>query len=112
LLVASRAQGPLLTALSTPVPGRIEGILDALATADDELSPLLTAALARMRLPGAHAALLEALQLPRAPARKAAATTLAAVATREGFAAVERASRTDPDPEVRRVSASVLAQWA
>ncbi|CAN92819.1 unknown protein [Sorangium cellulosum So ce56] len=112
LLVASRAQGPLLAALSTPVPGRIEGILDALGTADDELSPLLTAALARMRLPGAHAALLEALRLPRAPARKAAATTLAAVATREGFAAVERAARTDPDPEVRRVSASVLAQWA
>ncbi|XYI01472.1 HEAT repeat domain-containing protein [Sorangium sp. So ce1128] len=112
LLVASRSPAPLLAALATPVPGRIDGILEALATADDELSPLLTAALARMRLPEAHAALLEALRLPRAPARKAAATTLAAVATREAFAAVEHASRTDPDPEVRRVSASVLSQWA
>ncbi|KYF68563.1 HEAT repeat domain-containing protein [Sorangium cellulosum] len=112
LLVTTRASAPLLAALSTPVPGRVEGILEALATADDELSPLLTAALARMRLPEAHAALLAALKLPRAPARKAAATTLAAVATREAFAAVELASRTDPDPEVRRVSASVLSQWA
>ncbi|WP_437290513.1 HEAT repeat domain-containing protein [Sorangium sp. So ce406] len=112
LIVATRAPAPLLAALSAPVPGRVEGILEALATADDELSPVLTAALARMRLPEAHAALLEALRLPRAPARKAAATTLAAVATREAFAAVELASRTDPDPEVRRVSASVLSQWA
>ncbi|MGK3981925.1 HEAT repeat domain-containing protein [Sorangium sp. So ce136] len=112
LLVASRAPAPLLVALATPMPGRIDGILEALATADDELAPLLTSALARMRLPEAHAALLEALRLPRAPARKAAATTLAAVATREAFAAVELASRTDPDPEVRRVSASVLSQWA
>ncbi|WP_437666292.1 HEAT repeat domain-containing protein [Sorangium sp. So ce1182] len=111
LLVSSRAPAPLLAALATPLPGRIDGILEALATADDELAPLLTAALARMRLPEAHAALLEALRLPRAPARKAAATTLAAVATREAFAAVEHASRTDPDPEVRRVSASVLSQW-
>ncbi|WP_437784403.1 HEAT repeat domain-containing protein [Sorangium sp. So ce1097] len=111
LLVASPAPAPLLAALSTPVPGRVEGILEALATADDELSPLLTAALARMRRPEAHAALLEALRLPRAPARKAAATTLGAVATREAFAAVELASRTDPDPEVRRVAASVLSQW-
>ncbi|WP_437579986.1 HEAT repeat domain-containing protein [Sorangium sp. So ce887] len=112
LLVASQAQGPLPAALSTPVPGRIEGILDALAAADDELAPVLTAALARMRLPAAHTALLEALRLPHAPARKAAATTLAAVATREGFAAVELTSRADPDPEVRRVAASVLSQWA
>ncbi|MGK3964625.1 HEAT repeat domain-containing protein [Sorangium sp. So ce118] len=112
LLVSSRAPAPLLAALAAPVPGRIDGILEALATADDELAPLLTAALARMRLPEAHAALLEALRLPHAPARKAAATTLAAVATREAFAAVEHASRTDPDPEVRRVSASVLSQWA
>ncbi|WP_437614320.1 HEAT repeat domain-containing protein [Sorangium sp. So ce834] len=112
LLAASPAQGSLLAALSTPVPGRVEGILEALGTADDELSPVLTAALARMRQPAGHAALLEALGLASAPARKAAATTLAAVATREGFAAVEHASRTDPDPEVRRVAASVLSQWA
>lgn len=112
LLVASEAKGPLLGALSTPVPGRIEGILAALEAADDELAPLLTAALARMRLPAANAALLAALRLPRAPARKAAATTLAAVPTKEAFAAVEVAARTDPDPEVRRVASSVLSQWA
>ncbi|WP_437680836.1 HEAT repeat domain-containing protein [Sorangium sp. So ce131] len=111
LLAASRAPGPLLAALSTPVPGRVEGLLAALATADDELSPLLTAALARMRLPAASAALLEALRLPHAPARKAAVSTLAAVATREALAAIEHAARTDPDPEVRRVSSSVLSQW-
>jgi hypothetical protein len=62
LLVTSRAQGPLLAALSTPVPGRIEGILDALGTADDELSPLLTAAAARAGAEGGrHDARREAL---------------------------------------------------
>ncbi|TKD06376.1 HEAT repeat domain-containing protein [Polyangium fumosum] len=100
------------TALSAPLPGRIEGLLEALATADDELSAQLASALARMRRESANEALLAALGLPNPAARKAAATTLAALGTRQAHVALEQAARVDPDPEVRRVCSLVVAQWA
>jgi hypothetical protein len=99
-------------ALSAPLPGRIEGILEALATADEELAAQLTSALARMRREGANEALLGALGLPNAAARKAAATTLAALGTRQARSALEQAAMVDPDPEVRRVCSLVVAQWS
>lgn len=100
------------TALSVAVEGRIDGILEALSGADDELATALTSALARMRHDAATQALLDALELPNAPARKAAATTLAALGTRAAFSALERAAKRDPDPDVRRICALVVAQWA
>ena len=100
------------TALCASLPGRIEGILEALATADDELAAQLASALARMRRESANEALLAALGLPNPAARKAAATTLAALGTRQAHVALEQAARVDPDPEVRRVCTLVVAQWA
>lgn len=99
-------------ALATPVPGRVEGLVQALETADDELSALLATALARMRKENASAALVAALGLRNAAARRAVATALAAVGMREAFPMLEQASAVDPDPEVRRVCSLVVAQWA
>jgi len=112
LLPTVGASHRAFAALSAPLPGRIEGILEALATADDELSALLASALARMRRESANEALLGALGLPNAAARKAAATTLAALGTQPARAALEQAALVDPDPEVRRVCSLVVAQWA
>ncbi|MBK9261324.1 MAG: HEAT repeat domain-containing protein [Polyangiaceae bacterium] len=99
-------------ALATPVPGRVEGLVEALETADDERSAHLATALARMRKEYASAALVAALGSRNAAARKAVATALAAVGMREAFPMLEQASALDPDPEVRRVCSLVVAQWA
>jgi HEAT repeat protein len=99
-------------ALATFVPGRVEGLVEALETAGDELSAHLATALARMRKENASAALVAALGLRNAAARKAVATALAAVGMREAFPMLEQASALDPDPEVRRVCSLVVAQWA
>lgn len=100
----------ILAALASPSQGRIAGILSALTSADDELSPRLTSALARMHSPEATGALLEALLLSNSPARKAAAATLGAIRTPESVEALKLASTEDPDPEVRRICALALAQ--
>ncbi|MRG91801.1 HEAT repeat domain-containing protein [Polyangium spumosum] len=112
LYAEGSASSRAFAALCAPLPGRIEGILEALATADDELSAQLTSALARMRRESANEALLGALGLPNPAARKAAATTLAALGTRQAHATLEQAALVDPDPEVRRVCSLVVAQWA
>jgi HEAT repeat protein len=110
LLDAADPDERILAALSVPSEGRIKGILTALSTSDDELSPRLTSALARMRQPEAITALLEALSLPSIPARKAAAATLGAIGSALAMNALKRASASDPDPEVRRICALALAQ--
>jgi len=112
IITAGGATHRAFAALSGPLPGRIEGILEALATADDELSAQLASALARMRRESANEALLAALGLHNAAARKAAATTLAALGTRQARSALEQAATVDPDPEVRRVCSLVVAQWS
>jgi HEAT repeat protein len=99
----------ILAALSIASEGRIQGILTALEAADDELSPRLTSALARMHNPNATAVLLSALSMPSAPARKAAAATLGAIGTQEAMEQLRRASTDDPDPEVRRICALALS---
>ncbi|MDC3960359.1 HEAT repeat domain-containing protein [Polyangium jinanense] len=111
LYAANPAAQRAFAALCAPLPGRIEGILESLATADDELAARLASALARMRRDSANEALLAALGLPNPAARKAAATTLAALGTRQAHAALEQAASVDPDPEVRRVCSLVVAQW-
>ena len=63
LLRLSEIGGRARTALSVAVEGRIDGILEALRDADDELATALTSALARMRRDAATQALLEALKM-------------------------------------------------
>lgn len=109
LLDATEPAERILAALSVPSDGRINGLLAALATSDDELSPRLTSALARMHRPEATAALLEALSLPNIPARKAAAATLGSIGSALSIEALKLAADTDTDPEVRRICALTLA---
>jgi HEAT repeat protein len=99
-----------LGALSAPEPHRVAGLSSALQAADDELAAQLTGLLARLNQPDATAALFEALTLPNSAARRAAATTLGALGSPEAFAALQRLSVDDPDPQMRRVCALVLAQ--
>lgn len=94
--------------LSRSVPGRIEGLVEGLTSADDEVAPVLTSALARMRSPEAQEALLVALELENPAARKAAASTAAAVGSQPLLDALRDRAEADPDPEVRRIIASVL----
>ncbi len=96
--------------LLVPSHGRTHGILAALETADDELAPLLTSILAKLRQPDATSALLQSIQLANVAARKAAASTLAAVGTPEAIAALKQATASDPDAGVRQICALVLAR--
>jgi HEAT repeat protein len=99
-----------LAALLVPAQGRIPGLLAALESADDELAPVLASALARLPDAGGGGALLHVLGLANVAARKAAASTLAALGTPEAIAALRRAADTDTDPGVRQICALLLAQ--
>jgi HEAT repeat protein len=100
----------LTAALANVVEGRVATVVAALETADDEIAPVLTGALARMHRADASAGLLAAMDSSNVCARKAAAPTLAAVGTPEAVAALQRALGGDPDPEVRRICALLLSQ--
>ncbi|HEX2734771.1 MAG TPA: HEAT repeat domain-containing protein [Polyangiaceae bacterium] len=97
-------------ALSEPSPGRIEGLVFALTTADDETAAVLASALARMRTPEAQQALVASLTLPSVAARKAIATALGALGTPDVIETLRLTARTDPDEEVRRISTLASAQ--
>ena len=99
----------VIEALATPVHGRVEGLLDALHTADDELAPLLVSTLGRVDPLDATGAMLDALRLPNSAARKAAAAMLAVQATHKSLAALKQQALEDPSDEVRRVCALLLA---
>jgi HEAT repeat protein len=109
LLSRYRSLPRLHEALAHPSADRVSGLLTALGSADDEIAPLLTSALARMQRPETAGALVRALQFPHLPARKAAAMTLAGIGTREALSALRTASANDADREVRRICALVLA---
>jgi len=96
--------------LAQPTQGRVAGLLAALETADDDLAPALIAALGRVDPGDETSALFDALRLPNAAARKAAAGMLAARGTRGALAALSQLSDRDPSEEVRRVCALLLAQ--
>jgi hypothetical protein len=100
----------LTAALANVVEGRVATVVSALETADDEIAPVLTAALARMHRTDASAALFAALESSNVCARKAAAPTLSAVGTPDAIAALQRALAADSDPEVRRICALLLSQ--
>jgi HEAT repeat protein len=97
-------------ALFGPNQHRIAGLSAALATADDELALLITGMLARSSENDALAALFEAVTLPNAAARRAAATTLGALRSREALATLQRLSTEDPDDEMRRICWLLLTQ--
>lgn len=109
LLGSDKSNAALIReALAIPSPDRVAGLAQALAAAHDELAPLLTAALARMRTPEATAALIDLLGRGSESARKAAAVTLGGVGTSETLTALRAAVTDDPSVEVRRICAAIL----
>jgi HEAT repeat protein len=96
-------------ALSTPNERRVSGLSAALQTADDEAAVVLAGLLARLNQPDAISALFEAVTIANVAARRAAATALGALRTREALATLQRLSREDPDAEVRRVCVLLLS---
>ena len=104
------ARHPAHAALSTGRRSRVVSVLAALRTADKGAATALTAALVRMRSPAADAALFEALTLPSATARQAAAWALAEIGSGEVMAALARAATKDPDLEVRRICGALITR--
>jgi hypothetical protein len=95
-------------ALTKYVPGRIEGLLEALASATLERANDLVGVLARMRRPEAQLALEHAFSLENVHARRAVAPALAPDLTPRGRELLERGAQRDPDEHVRRICAAVL----
>lgn len=95
--------------LCVPHRHRVAGLSAALRAADDEQAVLLTGLLARLNQPDATAALFEAVTLPNGAARRAAVTTLGALGSSEALSLLQRLSVDDPDAEMRRVCALLLA---
>jgi HEAT repeat protein len=110
LLPGASSLEPVLGALALPVEGRVAGLLSALEEADDETAPALTSALARLRLADAVTALTRAMTLPNVAARKAAASALAVLASKEGLAMLRKAATDDPEPQVRQICALLLSR--
>jgi HEAT repeat protein len=104
-----RVRSSIVQALGAPLHGRVEGLLQALATADEELAPLLVSTLGRVDPLDATGAMLDALRLPNVASRKAAASMLAVHATPKSLAALREQAMNDPSDEVRRVCALLLA---
>jgi HEAT repeat protein len=106
----SEERDRVLTMLSMPADGRAKALLEALGEADDEVAPLIANALARLSDAGGEQALATIFAGAALPARKAAASALAALGTREAQALLRRAADADPDPRVRQICAVLLVQ--
>ena len=63
-----------------------------------------------MRSAAGDQALIDAMDLAGPPGRKAVAATLAALRSTASLAVLRRAAAADPDLEVRRICALLLAQ--
>ncbi|HEX4406528.1 MAG TPA: HEAT repeat domain-containing protein [Polyangia bacterium] len=110
LLATGTVTEQVLAALSLHVEGRIAGLVVGLEEADDETAPALTSALARMRRPDASAALVQAMSMRNVAARKAAASALAVLGSKEALAALRTAASADPQPEVRQICSLLLSR--
>lgn len=110
LLHPNSLREPIVTALSVHIEGRVAGLEAALAQADDETAAALTSALARLRRADASAVLLAAMDSPNVAARKAAASALAVLGTKDALATLHKAAHHDPEPEVRQICAVLLAR--
>jgi len=100
----------IVAALAVDEEGRVDGLSAALDGADDETASALTSALARLRRADATAALVAAMTNANSRARKAAAATLAGIGNKEALAVLRSAATDDPEPEVRRICALLLAR--
>jgi HEAT repeat protein len=109
LLTRPATRERALEALTVPAAGRIPGVLASLATASDELAPLLTSALARMRSAEALEALFETMQLANPAARRAAAYTLAAQGSTRAVHILRETATSDSDDSVRQISALLIS---
>nr|WP_153868780.1 MULTISPECIES: HEAT repeat domain-containing protein [Myxococcaceae] len=109
LLAHPAARAAALSALAQPVPGRIAGLQAGLESADEEVAPLVVAALARMGRADATAALVDTLKGGHAHSRRAAASALAQLGP-AAHAALASAAEEDPDPEVRRLCTEALGR--
>ena len=110
LLSRAPSAEPVVAALSMNADGRVQGITAALESADDETAGALTSALARLRRADATAVLVGAMASPNSRARKAAASTLGGIGSKEALAVLRTAATTDPEPEVRRICTLLLAR--
>jgi HEAT repeat protein len=109
MLADSEAPERILLALATPAEGRIVGLARHLRSAGEELARSLVSVLGRMGTTEATAALLEAMQSGTPVVRRAVATTLGALSSKEAMETLRRAANEDADPDVRRIAA-VLAR--
>jgi HEAT repeat protein len=98
----------IVSALATPVEGRVEGLLAALQEAGDERARRAALALARLARPDAEAALVQALVVAPPVARRAAAQALAGLGSPHVREALFAASTGDPDAGVRSAAALAL----
>jgi HEAT repeat protein len=110
LLATTPTPEPIIAALSVPVEGRISGLIAGLEEADDETAPALTSALARMRRPDSFAALVHAMRMRNVPTRKAAASALAVLGSKEALAVLRQAATDDVESEVRQICSLLLAR--
>ncbi len=101
---------PAQRALSRPGANRVLAILARMPDADDRSAPILAAALGRMSFEMATVGLFEALEMENPAARAAAATTLVGIDARGAAQAVGALAASDPDHNVRQVSAAALAK--
>jgi HEAT repeat protein len=97
-----------LGALAIPRERRLEEILAALETADAVMAPLLVTVLTRMHRADGSAAVISILAFENVFARRAAASSLVATSTPEAREALTISSHSDPDEEVRSISAAGL----
>ncbi len=95
-----------LSALSRADVGRVDAIVEALATASSALADRLVSALTRMRDPKSNAALEALLELDNVSARRAAARALTVLGTESARGALLRAEGSDGDDDVRRIAAA------
>jgi HEAT repeat protein len=109
LLRDAQVRDKALTALATPTPERATALVTLLGEADDELCPLLTGTLSRLDRHDPTGTLLPLLSSINIAARKAAASTLAALGTREALSGLRSAARDDSSPEVRQICSLLLA---
>ncbi len=100
---------PVQLTLSWPDAARIAAIAARFAIVDDRRALLLAAALARMGDAAATTTLFDTLAVANPPARRAAAKMVVAMGVQGARAAVGRLANEDPDLEVRRVCAALVA---
>ncbi|MBA3541933.1 MAG: hypothetical protein H0T79_20120, partial [Deltaproteobacteria bacterium] len=108
LALACELEHPVHLTLSRSGRARIAAIGARLAVADDRGATILTRALARIGPDGASA-LFDALSLPNAPARGAAATALMAMGVAGAHSAITQLASEETDPDVLRICAALAA---